>query len=122
MLKLVENTGKLMPPVVREDAGTFSVADDDFTRQLLVMNHGAACSAWLAWQFRSSLRRSGLFCARMPANVEMPMWFSIAIGFFKHRAERWHVEEHAREGVRYFTVRWLGFGKFKRKPFVLRSV
>lgn len=90
------------------------VSEDEFTRQLLTSQHGPRCAAWLARKFQDKLRRDGYFVARIEKGTEMPMWFSLAMRLFTQRAS-WAVREHTREGTRYFTVKWIKFGSFRKR-------
>lgn len=74
-------------------------------RGLMVEQFGPSCAAWLVFEHRRMLHRRGVFDAVIPVGIELPMWFSIAVGFLRRRPG-WSVDVLEHSGQRLFRIRW----------------
>ena len=89
--------------------------DEREVRRFLVERDGPKAAAWLVWQHRRALHRTGAIEMRLIAGFPLPAWFSYAIQTLRSRTRSWEVVEFLRGNERVWMVMWKGWLRHARR-------
>lgn len=113
-----------------EGTKTVEVELDEFTpaaiREAYVVRFGPTCAAWLVRDLDRRRKRSrkpfeDVFDMHLPAGVEEPAWFQVALECLRRR-KRWVVVVQTCRGEKRYRLRFVSGIRKKELPTSIRRV